>query len=94
MVPSVSRVQLLSDDQRALTEDLLPARTGKQGRPFSDARSMVEGIIYRGRNVVERRFTLLEQWRGLATRYDKLAIVHRSAVVLHAAITWSGWAGS
>ncbi|MQA10912.1 MAG: transposase, partial [Pseudonocardiaceae bacterium] len=39
--------------------------------------------------VVERRFNLLKQWRGLATRYDKLAIVYRSAVVLHAAITWT-----
>jgi hypothetical protein len=27
--------------------------------------------------------------RGLATRYDKLAIVYRSAVVLHAVITWT-----
>jgi transposase len=44
---------------------------------------------YRGRNVVERGFNLLKQWRGLATRYDKLAIVYRSAVVLHAVITWT-----
>lgn len=42
----------------------------------------------RGRNVVERRFNLLEHWRGLATRYDQLAIVHRSAVV-HAVTTWT-----
>ncbi|WP_370542266.1 hypothetical protein [Amycolatopsis sp. FDAARGOS 1241] len=27
-------------------------RTGKQGRPFSDARAMVEGIIYRYRRSV------------------------------------------
>jgi transposase len=38
--------------------------------------------------VVERRFNLLKQWRGLTTRYDKLAIVYRSAVVLHAVTTW------
>ena len=44
---------------------------------------------YRGRNVVERRFNPLKQWRGLATRYDKLAIVYRSAVVLHAVVTWT-----
>ena len=49
MLLVVSRFQLLSDDQWALIEDLLPARTGKQGRPFSDARTMVEGIIYRYR---------------------------------------------
>lgn len=46
-------------------------------------------VDYRDRNVVERRFNLLKQWRGLSTRYDKLAIVYRSAVVLHAVITWT-----
>ncbi|WP_209841133.1 transposase, partial [Mycolicibacterium sp. NCC-Tsukiji] len=45
----VSRFQLLSDAQWSLIEDLLPVRTGKRGRPFQDARSMVEGIIYRYR---------------------------------------------
>jgi len=45
----VSRFQLLSDAQWTLIEDLLPTRTGERGRPFSDARAMVEGIIYRYR---------------------------------------------
>lgn len=44
---------------------------------------------YRGRNVIERGFHALKQWRGLATRYDKLATVYRSAVVLHAVIAWT-----
>jgi putative transposase len=30
---------------------------------------------YKGRNVIERSFNDHKQWRGLATRYDKLAIV-------------------
>jgi transposase len=42
----------------------------------------------KGRNVVERSFALLKQWRALATRYDKLAITYRAAVVLSACITW------
>ncbi|WP_410633590.1 transposase [Amycolatopsis sp. cmx-4-83] len=46
-------------------------------------------VDHRGRNVVERRFNLLKQWRGLATRYDKLAIVYGSAVVLPAVSTWA-----
>ena len=41
----MSRFQLLSDAQWSLIEDLLPVRTGKKGRPFRDARHMVEGII-------------------------------------------------
>lgn len=44
---------------------------------------------YRGRNVIERGFCRLKQWRGLATRYDKLAIVYRCAVVLNAVIAWT-----
>lgn len=43
---------------------------------------------YRNRNVVERSFSLTKQWRGLATRYDKLAITYRAATVLHACIRW------
>jgi transposase len=40
---------LLSDAQWSLIASLLPSRTGRQGRPFSDARTMVEAIIYRYR---------------------------------------------
>lgn len=36
------------------------------------------------RNSVERSFALLKQWRGLATRFDKLAVVYRDAEVLSA----------
>ena len=38
---------------------------------------------------VERSFALAKQWRALATRYDKLAITCRAAVVLSACITWT-----
>jgi putative transposase len=48
-------------------------RRGRRGgRPHAFDRE-----AYKGRNVVERSFNLLTQWRGLATRYDKLAIVYR-----------------
>ena len=40
----MSRFQVLSDAQWSLIEDLLPKPTGRQGRPFSDARRVVEGI--------------------------------------------------
>lgn len=45
--------------------------------------------LYKQRNLVERSFAPLKQWRALATRYDKLAIVYRAAVVLSACITWT-----
>ena len=43
---------------------------------------------YRDRNVVERSFNAIKQWRGLATRYDKLALTYRGGVVLAAILTW------
>lgn len=44
---------------------------------------------YKDRNVVERSFALVKQWRGLATRYDKLAVTYRAGAVLHACLTWA-----
>lgn len=43
---------------------------------------------YRGRNVVERSFCDQKQWRGIATRYDKLAITYRGGAVLRAITIW------
>lgn len=59
-------------------------RRGSQGGrpPGFDAED------YKGRNVVEGSFSVLKQWRGLATRYDKLAVVYRGAAVLTAIIRW------
>jgi len=45
-------------------------------------------VDYRGRNVVERAFADTKQWRGLATRYDKHALIYRGAAVLRAIIAW------
>lgn len=44
--------------------------------------------IYKRRNVVERSFNRIKDWRGLATRYDKLAITYRGGVVLRAITLW------
>jgi transposase len=58
-------------------------RGSRGGRPVSyDAKT------YTGRNVVERAFNTLKQWRGLATRYDKYAVVYRGGVVLAAILSW------
>jgi putative transposase len=43
---------------------------------------------YKQRNLVERMFCRLKDWRRIATRYDKLAHVFASAVCLAAAVTW------
>ena len=43
---------------------------------------------YAGRNVVERCFNRLKQFRALATRYAKRAVYYRSTVLLAATILW------
>ncbi len=46
--------------------------------------------IYKQRNLIERMFCRLKDFRRIATRYDKRADIFLSAVCLAAAITW--WA--
>jgi len=43
---------------------------------------------YRARNLVERLWCRLKDWRRVATRYDKLAINYMAGVFLAAAITF------
>jgi transposase len=45
--------------------------------------------VYRRRNVVERCFNRLKQWRAIATRYDKLARNYRSGVLLASLVLWT-----
>ena len=42
--------------------------------------------IYRHRNTVERGFSRLKQWRGIATRYDKYAMTYMGGVTLAAMV--------
>lgn len=55
--------------------------TRKRIHPF-DARA------YRQRNVIERTFCRLKDWRRIATRYDKLAANFAASVFIAAIITW------
>lgn len=58
-------------------------RGSKGGRPPA-----FDAETYKDRNVVERSFARTKQWRGIATRYDKLAITYRAAVTIFAILTW------
>lgn len=60
------------------------ARKGKAGgRPVG-----FDATDYKGRNVVERFFNRIKHWRGIATRYDKHAVVYRGGIVLAAILDW------
>ncbi|WUC24753.1 IS5 family transposase [Streptomyces sp. NBC_00562] len=45
--------------------------------------------LYKQRNVVERCFIRLKQWRGIATRYDKTAESCQAAVTLASLLMWA-----
>jgi transposase len=65
-------------------EDQIARRKGRGaagGRPPA-----FEAETYKQRNVVERGFNRLKQWRGIATRYDKKTRNYRAGVVLGAIV--------
>ncbi len=55
--------------------------TRKRHHPFDPA-------AYKQRNLIERMFSRLKDFRRIATRYDKLAINYAAAVALATVVTW------
>jgi len=51
-------------------EPVIPPKVNE--KPRAGGR-VFDAETYRGRNIVERLFGWLKHWRGIATRYDKLA---------------------
>jgi transposase len=52
-------------------DDQIAHRRKRRGRPIDFGQE--QRVRYRGRNVVERCFNKLKQWRGIAMRSDKTA---------------------
>ncbi|MGW8451012.1 transposase [Streptomyces niveus] len=59
-------------------------RGSRDGRPLA-----FDKQLYKRRNVVERCFNRLKQWRGIATRYDKTAKSYQAAVALASLLMWA-----
>lgn len=59
------------------------AKGSRGGRPPS-----FDAHTYKQRNVVERCFNRLKQWRDLATRYAKRASLYQASLVLISALIW------
>jgi len=73
---SVSRYAVLSDEQWARVEPLLPSSVGKKSRPFRDHRQVVEGIVYRYRTGIAWRDLPREQfgpWQTVWKRHRRFA---------------------
>ncbi len=64
------------------TEPVIPNNpTRKRFRPF-------DAEAYKRRNLIERMFCRLKDWRRIATRYDKLATNFAAAAALAAVVIW------
>ncbi len=68
-------------EQRGITPVIPPKANRKQPRETDFA-------LYCERNLVERFFNALKQYRGIATRYDKLANTFLTGVLLVCVILW------
>jgi transposase len=68
-------------DERGSTPVIKPNPTRKNIPPF-------DKTAYKGRNVIERAFSHLKDWRRVATRYDKLARNFRATVTLAILFRW------
>jgi transposase len=67
-------------------DDQIAHRRRRPGRPIDFGAQ--QRARYRGRNVVERCFNTLKQWRGIAMRTDKTARSYRAAITLAATLIW------
>jgi transposase len=72
--------QLPSAEQRARRAQKIPL--GRMVEPEDIAQA------YKLRNLIERMFCRLKDWRRIATRYDKLATNFAAAVTLAAIVIW------
>jgi transposase len=68
-------------EQRGITPVIPPKANRKEPRETDFA-------LYCERNLVERFFNALKQYRGIATRYDKLANTFLTGVLLVCVILW------
>jgi transposase len=87
--------QLLADrayDAKSL-RDWLAERGAEAVIPSQSTRKhpcRYDPVAYKQRNLVERMFCRLKDFRRIATRYDKLARNFLSGVLIAATLTW--WA--
>ena len=75
-----NRLRLWLDEQGAVA--VIPSTTSRRAPIPCDT------IRYKARNLIERMFCRLKDFRRIATRYDKRADIFLSAICIAAAISW------
>lgn len=86
----VNRRMLRARGIKAIIPEKSPDIAARQRKGSAGGRPpALNEDAYKARNVVERSFNRIKQWRGLATRYDKLAITYRAGAVIHACLVWA-----
>jgi putative transposase len=77
-------------DSNAIRQMLLQRGTQPviPNNPTRVRRHPFDPVAYRLRNLIERAFCRLKDWRRIATRYDKLAANYAASIALAIALTW------
>ena len=93
MLDQVEPDALLAD--KGYDSDALVARLDERGiKPVIPSKAnrreprQTDFALYRERNLVERFFCKLKQYRAISTRYDKLANTFVAAVALVCILLW------
>lgn len=88
--PSKSnRAYLASRGIKATIPDRADQKQNRMNKGSSGGRpNDFDAEIYKGRNVVERSFNGLKNWRGIAMRSDKTARNYQAGITLAATLLW------
>jgi transposase len=90
MPPSAELVADKGYDSQALREWLAQRRTQPVIPPRKNRKIQYDydTAIYRQRNVIERMFCRLKDWRRIATRFDRNLKSFMGAIALAASVIW------
>jgi transposase len=91
----MSRFRVLTDDQWAAIEPLIPSREGCSGQQFRDSRQVVEGIIYRYRTGIAWRDLPMEfgPWQTVWKRHHRFTVDGTWDLILSRLVTTADAAG-
>jgi len=81
---------MMSEQKSSRPSCALKIRRIKAAIPSTATRTVpypIDRAVYRRRNLIERLFCRLKNWRRLATRYDRLARNYLAALALVAVVT-------